>query len=151
MTEKEKEEFNSATECYICKKEMNNDKVRDHCHLTGKYRGPAHNNCNLNLKEKVNFVPIFFHNLAGFDFHLFIRELSEFEGSIECLAKNKEDYISFTKKVKVDEYVVKDKNGNFKYNPMYFNLRILDSLKFMASSLDSLSKNLSDFPICRNN
>ena len=159
MTEKGKEEFNLATECYICKKEMNNDdKVRDHCHLTGKYRGPAHNNCNLNLKEKVNFVPIFFHNLAGFDCHLFIRELSESDGNIECLAKNKEGYISFTKRVKVDEYAVKDKtlrgrsqNGNFKYNPVYFNLRFLDSFKFMASSLDSLSKNLNDFPICRNN
>ena len=152
MTEDQIKKFNSATECYICKKEMNNDdKVRDHCHLTGKYRGPAHNNCNLNLKEKVNFVPIFFHNLAGFDCHLFIRELSESDGNIECLAKHKEDYISFTKRVKVDEYVVKEKNGNFKYNPVYFNLRFLDSFKFMASSLDSLSKNLSDFPICRNN
>ena len=60
MTEKEQKEFNSATKCYIYKKEMNNDKVCDHCHLTGKYRGPAHNKCNLNLKEKVNFVPIFF-------------------------------------------------------------------------------------------
>ena len=54
MTEKEQEEFNSATECYIWKKEFtcNDNVVRDHCHLTGKYRGPAHNNCNLNLKEK---------------------------------------------------------------------------------------------------
>ena len=146
MTEDEIKKFNSATECYICKKVFScNDKVRDHCHLTGKYRGPAHNNCNLNLKEKVNFIPIFFHNLAGFDCHLFIRELSESDGNIECLAKNKEDYISFTKKVKVDEYVKNDKK-----NPVYFNLRFLDSFKFMASSLDSLSKNLSEFPICRN-
>ena len=109
MTEDQIKKFNSATECYICKKELNNDdKVRDHCHLTGKYRGPAHNNCNLNLKEKVNSIPIYFHNLAGFDCHLFIRELSESDGNIECLAKNKEDYISFTKKVKVDEYVKND-------------------------------------------
>ena len=146
MKEDQIKKFNSATECYICKKELNNDKIRDHCHLTGKYRGPAHNNCNLNLKEKVNFIPIFFHNFAGFDCHLFIRELSESDGNIECLAKNKEDYISFTKKVKVDEYVKNDKK-----NPVYFNLRFLDSFKFMASSLDSLSKNLSDFPICYNN
>ena len=147
MTEDQIKKFNSATECYICKKEMNNDdKVCDHCHLTGKYRGPAHNNCNLNLKQKVNFISIFFHNLAGFDCHLFIREFSESEGNIECLAKNKEDYISFTKKVKVDEYVKNDKKL-----PVYFNLRFLDSFKFMASSLDSLSKNLSEFPICRNN
>ena len=83
---------------------MNNDKVRDHCHFTGKYRCLAHNNCNLNLKEKVNFIPIFFHNLSGFDSHLFIKGLAESEGNIECLAKNKEDYISFTKKVKVGEY-----------------------------------------------
>ena len=152
MTEDQIKKFNSATECYICKKVFScNDKVRDHCHLTGKYRGPAHNNCNLNLKEKINFIPIFFHNLAGFDCHLFIRELAESEGNIECLAKNKEDYISFTKKVRVDENVVKEKNGNLKYNSVYFNLRFLDSFKFMASSLDSLSKNLSEFPICRNN
>ena len=65
--------------------------------------------------------------------------------------KNKEYYISFTKKVRVDENVVKDDNRNFKYNPVYFNLRFLDSFKFMASSLDSLSKNLSEFPIFRNN
>ena len=147
MTEDQIKKFKSATECYICKKVFScNDKVCDHCHLTGKYRGPAHNNCNFNLKEKVNFVPIFFHNLAGFDCHLFIRELAESDGNIECLAKNKEDYISFTKKVKVDEYVKNDKK-----NPVYFNLRFLDSFKFMASSLDSLSKNLSDFPICHNN
>ena len=148
MTEDQIKKFNSAIQCYICKKEFscNNYKVRDHCHLTGKYRGPAHNNCNLNLKEKVNFIPIFFHNLAGFDCHLFIRELSESDGNIECLAKNKEDYISFTKKVKVDEYVKNDKK-----NPVYFNLRFLDSFKFMASSLFCLSKNLNEFPICRNN
>ena len=146
MTEDQIKKFNSATECYICKKELNNDKVRDHCHFTGKYRGPAHNNCNLNLKEKVNFIPIFFHNLSGFDCHLFIRELSESDGNIECLAKNKEDYVSFTKKVKVDEYIKNDKK-----NPVYFNLRFLDSFKFMASSLDSLSKNLNEFPICKAN
>ena len=146
ITEKEQENFNLATECYICKKELNNDKVRDHCHFTGKYRGPAHNNCNFNLKEKINFIPIFFHNLSGFDCHLFIRELSESDGNIECLAKNKEDYISFTKKVKVDEYIKNDKK-----NPVYFNLRFLDSFKFMASSLDSLSKNLNEFPICKAN
>ena len=85
ITEKEQKEFNSATECYICKKQLNNDKVRDHCHFTGKYRGPAHDKCN--LKEKLNFVPIFFHNLSGFDSHLFIKELAESEGNIECLAK----------------------------------------------------------------
>ena len=146
MTEKEQENFNIATECYICKKELNNDKVRDHCHLTGKYRGPAHNNCNLNLKDKINFVPIFFHNLSGFDSHLFIKELAESEGNIECLAKNKEDYISFAKKVKVGEY-----KKNDKINPIYFKLRFLDSFKFMSSSLDSLSKNLTEFPICKSN
>ena len=110
MTEDQIEEFNLATECYICKKELNNDRLRDHCHFTGKYRGPAHNKCNLNFKDKVNFVPIFFHNLAFFDSHLFIRELADFEGKIECLAKNKEDYISFTKKGRIDENITKDDN-----------------------------------------
>ena len=64
----EAERFNKETKCWICKGELNNDKVRDHCHFTGRYRGAAHNSCNLEYK-KPNFTPVVFHNLSGYDSH----------------------------------------------------------------------------------
>ena len=69
----EEERFNRETKCWICKGEFNDDKnikVRDHCHFTGRYRGAAHNSCNLKYR-KPDFTPIAFHNLAGYDSHLF--------------------------------------------------------------------------------
>ena len=69
-------EFNSATRCHICFKEFSEDdiKVRDHCHYTGLYRGPAHRSCNLRYRIP-NHIPVVFHNLSGYDAHLFIRQL----------------------------------------------------------------------------
>lgn len=63
--------FISAAVCHICEGELNEDRVRDHCHLTGKYRGAAHNDCNLNYRIP-KFIPVYLHNLSGFDCHLFI-------------------------------------------------------------------------------
>lgn len=63
--------------CHICKKGFNDDSnfsVRDHCHFTGRHRGPAHNECNL-LYRVPRFIPIFFHNFSGYDCHLFIKLL----------------------------------------------------------------------------
>ena len=71
--EKEKEQYEKETECWICKEDLNDDKVRDHCHFTGRYRGAAHNSCNLKYK-KPNFTPVVFHNLSGYDSHLFIKK-----------------------------------------------------------------------------
>ena len=68
---KEREEFDEATECWICRGELGLDRVRDHCHLTGIYRGAAHNKCNLQYR-KPKFIPVVFHNLSGYDSHLFI-------------------------------------------------------------------------------
>ena len=70
----EAERFNKETKCWICKEDLGNDKVRDHCHFTGKYRGAAHNSCNLKYR-KPNFIPVVFHNLSGYDSHLFIKNL----------------------------------------------------------------------------
>ena len=79
-----------------------------------------------------------FHNLSGYDAHLFIRELGAHTSEIGVIAKNKEDYISSSIKVPVDSYI--DKNGEEK--DKLIELRFIDSFKFMSSSLDSLTKNL---------
>lgn len=136
--ETEKAEFEKATKCWICQGDFNEDKkVRDHCHFTGKYRGAAHNKCNLNYK-KPKFTPVVFHNLSGYDSHLFIKNLGASEGKINCIPNNEEKYVSFTKEVVVGSYT--DKDG--KEKDVKHELRFIDSFKFMASSLDKLSGNL---------
>ena len=79
-----------------------------------------------------------FHNLSGYDTHLFIRELGGHASDMEVITKNKEDYISFSIKVPVDSYI--DKDGEEK--DKLIELRFIDSFKFMSSSLDSITKNL---------
>ena len=74
MTGEEKISHNFATQCHICEKELGEDKVIDHCHLTGNYRGAAHSECNLNYKVP-KYFPVIFHNLSGYDSHLFIKTL----------------------------------------------------------------------------
>ena len=74
FTEEDREQFNKASDCWICGESLENDRVRDHCHFTGRYRGPAHNSCNLKYR-KPKSVSVFFHNLSGYDSHLFIEKL----------------------------------------------------------------------------
>ena len=93
----------------------------DHCHITGKFRGPACNTCNLKFKTP-RFLPVFFHNLTNYDLHLFIRELGVDKKDMKIIPQTEEKYISLTKSL----------GGKIK-------IRFLDSFRFMASSLDSLS------------
>ena len=132
-------EVNQHTTSGWCYKQFpqRNLKVRDHCHYTGLYRGPAHSLCNLRYKIP-SHIPVVFHNLSGYDAHLFIRELGAHPSDMEVNAKNKEDYISFSIKVPVDSYI--DKNGEEK--DKLIELRFIDNFKFMSSSLDSPTKNL---------
>ena len=130
--EKEKEQFDKETKCWICKEEFNDDKnvkVRDHCQFTGRYRGAAHNKCNLNYR-KPNFTPVVFHNLSGYDSHLFIKNLGFSEGNIDCIPNNEERYISFTKRIQVGEN-----------KTLYHQIRFIDSFKFMAASLYNFVNN----------
>ncbi|XP_011859586.1 PREDICTED: uncharacterized protein LOC105557037 [Vollenhovia emeryi] len=79
--------YRSATHCHICEKPFaqGDDRVRDHCHLTGRYRGPAHSNCNLNYKN-LYCIPVVFHNLSGYDSHFIIKEIATaYEGHVELL------------------------------------------------------------------
>ena len=140
ITAEEEEQFKQASNCWICGKLLNlEDRVRDHCHFTGKYRGAAHNRCNLKYR-KPNNISVFFHNLSGYDSHLFIKKLNNTMGAIDCIPNNEENYISFSKTIKTGEYT--DKKGEI--HDKKFKIIFKDSLKFMASSLDALVNNLSE-------
>ena len=132
MTKKNEKAFKKATHCHICEKKYRVDDVpvRDHCHVTGKYRGSAHQTCNLKLQisaEKIK-IPVIFHNLKGYDSHFIMNELGDLikkgqEISIKVIAQNAEKYMAF--------YI-----GN--------HLSFIDSFAFMSSSLDKLAGNLED-------
>ena len=138
-TKSQLKEYKRATKCHICFKPFGEKgKVRDHCHYSGLHRGAAHFSCNLQYKIP-SYIPVIFHNLAGYDAHLFIRELAKYTTGMGVIAKNIEDYISFSIKVEVDKYI--DKEGNEKTKEI--ELRFIDSIKFMSSSLYSLVNNLA--------
>ena len=133
MTGEDDEAFKKATHCHICEKKYRVDDVpvRDHCHVTGKYRGSAHQTCNLKLQisaEKIK-IPVVFHNLKGYDSHFIMNELGELikKGEenikINVIAQNAEKYMAF--------YIGK-------------HLSFIDSFAFMSSSLDKLAGNLED-------
>ena len=113
FTEEDEKQFNKASDCWICGEVLGNDRVRDHCHFTGRYRGPAHNSCNLKYR-KPESVSVFFHNLSGYDSHLFIKKLGspDKKENIDCIPNNEEKYISFSKNIKVGQY--KNKKGEIK-------------------------------------
>ena len=140
FTEEDKKQFNKASDCWICGEELGNDRVRDHCHYTGRYRGPAHNNCNLKYR-KPKSISVFFHNLSGYDSHLFIKKLGspDKKENIDCIPNNEEKYISFSKMIKTGQYT--NKKGEVKDKT--FKIVFKDSLKFMSSSLGALVNNLS--------
>ena len=151
MEVEEEERFKNETKCWICKGKFNNDKdfkVRDHCHFTGRFRGAAHNSCNLKYK-KPDFTPIVFHNLSGYDSHLFIRNLGNSEGDLDCIPNNDEKYISFSKRIEVGYYEKKVKNKKTgevikETKIKYHKMRLIDSNKFMNTSLDKLENNLPE-------
>ena len=150
LTTEEKIYHNKQKICYICKKEFNNNDttkssslerkkeqtVRDHCHYTGKYRGAAHNICNLRYKVPKE-IPIVFHNGSIYDYHFIIKELvKEFEGNFECLGENTEKYITFS--------VPKKKNIENKDLEITYKIKFIDSYRFMSSLLSNLVDNLSE-------
>ena len=103
------------------------DSVRDHDHMTGKYRGAAHNECNFRLKLNLKTmpIPVIFHNLKSYDGHLLMQAIARMRGEIKCIPTNTEKYISFS----------------------LGNLRFIDSVNFLLSSLDKLVKGIDEFPI----
>ena len=136
LTKEEEDNYNKENICYISKKEFNNDKVRDHCHFTVKYRGAAHNTCNLRYKIPKN-IPVIFHNGSTYDYHFIIKELArEFDGNFECLGENTEKYITFSVPIK--------KRIENKIIDITYKIKFIGSFRFMATSLSKLVDNLTD-------
>ena len=117
LTKKEEKKHNKQEVCYICRKEFNaddKDKVRDHCHYTGKYRGAAHDICNLRYKIPKE-IPVVFHNGSTYDYHFIIKNLAEeFDREFDCLGENTEKYITFSVPIK-KEITKKDKIVKISY------------------------------------
>ena len=139
LTKEEKKIHREQKVCYICKKGSSADddnkkyyKVRDNCHYTGKYRGAAHNICNLRYKIPKE-IPVVFHNGSIYDYHIIIKGLAEeFEGQFECLGKIQKNVLLFQCQLK--------KNLTIKLEKVKF----IDSFRFMSSSLSNLVDNLSE-------
>ena len=133
ITPKKERKFQNSTHCHICDKELKNDKVRDHDHITGKYRGAAHSACNINYNYKNVRIPVVFHNLRGYDSHLIMQEIGKYAKDISVIPNTTEKYISFAM-------------GQFVF---------IDSLQFLGTSLEKLvecllginDKNKEKFPI----
>lgn len=122
ITPDQENDFKQAENCYLCSKPLGDDRVRDHDHITGLYRGPAHNICNINYNNKNIQIPVFFHNLKNYDGHFIIKALNDKGfGNIRVIAQNFEKYISF----------------------QVSHLCFKDSFSFLSSSLDTLTRNLA--------
>ena len=95
----EEKRFEQSNNFWICNKlfDASDNKVRDNCHITGKYRGAAHWNCNINFKIRKE-VPEIFHNLQGYDSHLIFKELNRFNVKINVIPNGLEKCMAFTKK-----------------------------------------------------
>ena len=150
LTKKEQKMHNKQKVCHICKKRFSTDdsnkkyhKVRDHCHYTGKYRGAAHDICNLIYKIPKE-IPLVFHHVSTYDYHFIIKELAkEFEREFECLGENTEKFITFSVPIK-KEITKIDTDDNDKIMKISCKIKFIGSFRFMSSSLSSLADNLSE-------
>ena len=123
MTPEDEIKFQQAECCHMCNAKLHDDRVRDHDHMTGKFRGAAHSKCNLEEGKKRTrhyTIPVFFHNLKGYDSHLIVSEVGKHTSKLSAIPQNYEKFISFS----------------------FSHMKFLDSMGFLMSSLDSLSKNL---------
>ncbi|XP_047035542.1 uncharacterized protein LOC124641502 isoform X1 [Helicoverpa zea] len=130
LSENQRNNYDMANICHICEQPLLGDKVLDHDHITGEYRGAAHTHCNLTYKV-CPFIPVVFHNLSGYDSHIFIKELTNYEGDIKVIPKSKEKYMSITKNIYYEKL------------SRHIQIKFIDSFQFLSCSLDTLSKSLT--------
>ena len=154
MTDKDRREHEAATNCYMCRckliaKNSLRQKVQEHDHLTGKYRGAACQECNDKLRLRRAYLPVFFHNLKNYDMHALCAEGigKQKDWNLEVVATTEEKYMALKAQFVVNTY--KDKHGILRKT--YMTLRFLDSFQFLSASLDSLVRNLnaSDLKLCQ--
>lgn len=131
LSEEEKEElYENYNNCYLCNIHLEKDeKIIEHNHLTGEIRGISCKSCNRKESRDGKQLPIFFHNGSGYDFHFITEELLKHEteyNKVKVLPKDTENYISIT------------------FGDRYFKLVFKDSMRFLLSSIDNLSKTLKD-------
>ena len=143
LTHKENNFYNEQKICYKCKEKfcvdkddkdyINRKKVKDHCHYTVKFRGAAHNKCNLNDKVQKE-IPIIIHN-ASYDTHFIINQLAmEFKGELNCIEDKMEKYLTFSVPTKKEC----DNNKTITYK-----LKFIYSFRFMPYSVSELVDNTS--------
>ena len=113
---------------------INRTKVKDHCHYTGKFRGPAHSICDLKYKVPKEIL-IIIHN-ATYDTHFIIDQLAiEFKGKVNCIGDNMDNYITFSVPIK------KELNNGKTFT---YKIKFIDSFRFMSTSLSELVDNTSE-------
>ena len=146
LTNDVKESVQNQEICHICEKEFCTDKnnkeefkkmqkVRDHCHYTGKYRAAAHSICNLCFKIKKE-IPVVFHNGSAYDYHFIIKYLArEFKGYLTYLGENTGKYITFSVPIKKVINGDNDNDSNNKVKTITYRIKFIDSYRFMQSSL----------------
>ena len=139
MTDDDELCFRLEEKCHICNKKYTNKdiRVRDHCHITGKYRGSAHQECNLKLRvnpEEIK-IPVIFHNLRGYDSHLLMQQIGE-------IAKKHTYKNSKGREMEMQINVIPNNMEKYMAFMLGNHLTFIDSLQFMSSSLDKLVSNL---------
>ena len=139
MKRKDEKKFQEADSCHICDKKYSDKdiRVRDHCHITGKFRGSAHDYCNLKLRidpAKIK-IPVVFHNLRGYDSHFLMQNIGEIVNRNSYTDKNGDE-----RKMNINAIP----NNMEKYMAFMLgnHLNFIDSFQFMSSSLDKLVSNL---------
>ena len=139
MTDNDELCFKLMDKCHICcKKYTDKDvHVRDHCHITGKFRGSAHQECNLKIRIKPEDIkiPVIFHNLRGYDSHFIMQQISE-------IAKN---HTYKNKKGEEQHLKITAIPNNMKKYMAFMlgnHLNFIDNFQFISSSLDKFISNL---------
>lgn len=137
MTNEDEENFQKADKCYICgKKYVDKDiRVRDHCHVTGKYRGSAHQDSNLNF-QLTDKIPVIFHNLRGYDSHFIMQQIRQIR------AKNHKYKNKKGKEQQMNINAIPNNMEKYMAFMLGNNLTFIDSFQFVSSSLDKLVSNL---------
>ena len=145
MTKNDEEEFKKANKCHICDKEYTKSdvRVRDHCHATGKYRGSAHQDCNLKLRLNTldMKIPVIFHNLRGYDSHFIMQEIGAIVEKHQYTNKKGE-------KCKMNINAIPNNMEKYMAFMLGNHLTFIDSFQFMSSSLENLVKNITKCGKC---